>query len=99
LAYAIALSGNDVYIAGTTFGHNNINGSNAVFWKNGVQVSLTPDSIGSTGASIAVYGNNIYVAGTKFYKHEDVATYWRNGQAILLDTVGPFSADGVATWQ
>ncbi|MDR2543637.1 MAG: hypothetical protein LBC80_09375 [Treponema sp.] len=73
---SIALSGNDVYIAGSS-------GMDwqAVYWKNGTQVELN----GRTATSIAVSGNNIYVAGYfRDSNHRSHACYWKDGERILL---------------
>jgi hypothetical protein len=71
-ATAIAISGNDVYVAGTETGYDNpfpvLNFLNAraLYWKNGVPTYLTSDAISSAASSIAVSGNDVYVAGYSY---------------------------------
>jgi predicted RecA/RadA family phage recombinase len=64
---AIAVSGNDVYIAGTEYDGIIVNGFHrgvAKYWKNGVPVVLTDGSAHAVAESIAVNGSDVYVAGT-----------------------------------
>jgi hypothetical protein len=69
-ARAIAVSGNDVYVAG----HE---GGTAVYWKNGVKVNLTDGKDQADAYSISVVGNDVYVCGVD----SRVVTYWVNGVA------------------
>jgi hypothetical protein len=65
-ANAIAVSGNDVYLAGYETGYNfqtDTNYTHAVYWKNGERVMLGDTTTFSEAKSIAVSGNDIYVAG------------------------------------
>ena len=57
LGHAIAVSGNDVYVAGVIPPH-------AKYWKNGVVVSLS-ESI-STALAIAISGSDLYIVGNVF---------------------------------
>ncbi len=103
-ANSIAVSGSDVYVAGTETGvfnqfplPNYIN-SVALYWKNGVPVYLSSDTIGSASLSIAVSGNDVYTAGYSWnphglddnnvpmqeWEHYEEATYWKNGTAVFL---------------
>jgi hypothetical protein len=79
---AMAISGNDVYIAGFTGG-----AEQAVYWKNGQPVML-PNGTSATG--IAVSGNDVYVCGNG---GNNDAVYWKNGVIHLLGTGG---ATGIA---
>jgi hypothetical protein len=79
---AMAVSGNDVYIAGFTSG-----AEQAVYWKNGQPVTL-PNGTSATG--IAVSGNDIYVCGNG---GSNDAVYWKNGVMHILGTGG---ATGIA---
>jgi len=81
VAYSLAVSGNDVYVAGyyttgvtqTQFG---------IYWKNGMPVYLTDGSTGTEAAnSIAVSGTDVYVAG---YGNNGSAKYWKNGNPVNL---------------
>ena len=75
-ATAIAVAGNDVYVAG-------YEGGVAKYWKNGVAVTLEGANDGGA-TSIAVSGNDAYVAGTEFSDNKYVAKYWKNGIAVNL---------------
>jgi hypothetical protein len=76
-AKAIALSGSDVYIAGTAGDSNN---PVAAYWKNGVKVLLQG---GFMANSIAVVGNDVYVGGETL---NGAAIYWKNGTSTSLGT-------------
>lgn len=56
----------------------------AICWKNGVAIPLTTTGY-SFATSITVNGNDVYITGgmTKG-NSEDIATYWKNGNAITL---------------
>ena len=77
-AYAIAVSGNDVYVAGRVAGDPQ---GKACYWKNGVEVDLTDGSADSLANSIAVQGNDVYVAGRNGF----TAEYWKNGTPVVLN--------------
>jgi len=85
LAYAIAVSGNDVYVAGD----ENINGVIlATIWKNGTATHLTGPTVFSTASAIAVSGTNVYVAGNVINSAgATTATLWKNGAATNLGAV------------
>src|SRR5690606_2777381 len=90
-ATAIAVVGNDVYIAG---GGTNGRRGVARYWKNGKVGYLSNGSKDNAGAiGIAVSNDNIYLAGFE----NDVAQCWKNGVATkLADGYRPTSiiADG-----
>lgn len=72
-AMSIAVSGSDVYVAGTIYSSPYTQG---VYWKNGAQVSLDNANFkDSYSGSIAVSGSNVYVAGNM---NHDVLGYWTN---------------------
>ncbi|HQW93057.1 MAG TPA: hypothetical protein PKY28_08145 [Ferruginibacter sp.] len=74
-AYAIAVSGNDVYVVGS----DGVSG--ARLWKNGTAINLT----GLRGPySIAVAGNDVYVGCNQLIGTTEVAVYWKNGQVVPL---------------
>ncbi|HTD41231.1 MAG TPA: hypothetical protein VK671_11465 [Mucilaginibacter sp.] len=105
-ANAIAVSGNDVYVVGTTWpiNQNSSSYSNAVVWKNGVTIMLSPDSTGSEANSIAIQGNDVYVVG---YIHDLVSQtangtqynakpiYWKNGVPATLPNAGSITSVAV----
>lgn len=79
-AYAIAVSGNDVYVTGAI-------DDKAVYWKNGQLIQLQSSSIRSSSRSIAIDGEDIYVTGIVCndpYWTEVHAVYWKNGQEFQL---------------
>ena len=80
---AMAISGNDVYIAGFTTGGPD----QAAYWKNGELVTL-PN--GSSATGIVVTGNDVYVCGNGANNN---AVYWKNGIIHILGTGG---ATGIA---
>jgi len=91
---AMAISGNDVYIAGTQSDGKLVNGSRASvakYWKNGVAIILSDGSNSAEANSIAISGNDVYVAGFEYEGpplHNgfpaSVAKYWKNGEPVRL---------------
>ena len=86
---SIAVSGNDVYVAGgevpniySVFPNEP---TTAKYWKNGSEVILGKE-LYSYANAIAVVNNDVYVAGSesKFSDSGVVAKYWKNGQAVSL---------------
>jgi hypothetical protein len=80
-ANAIAIYGNDVFVAG--WGSE----SGAKYWKNGVSVNLGADASpapNSEAKGIAVFGNHVYVAGYEIENKIPVAKYWKDGVAVKL---------------
>ena len=91
-AESIAVSGTDVYVAGTEWNGKSyqIQGSAdtyrksvAKYWKNGKPINLTDGTEDAVAKSIAVSGTDVYVAGTV----NGYATYWKNGVAVKLSNV------------
>lgn len=83
-AGSIAVVGNDVYIAGFV-------DRSAVYWKNGVKVTLpllSGKGIGSS-AGIAVQGNDIYVSGYQLGSDGASSVYWKNGIPVKLPNANP----------
>ena len=90
---SIAVSGSDVYVAGTQWDGNLIQYNNgntvynrtpvAKYWKNGAPVNLTDGSKWAEAKSIVVSGTDVYVAGFE----GGVAKYWKNGSPVILGDV------------
>jgi hypothetical protein len=88
-AYAVTVSGNDVYVSGIAD-----DGLDAILWKNGnAQVLMNGGPIhdGMTGAdakSIIVSGSDVYVAGTIWavvhLGGSSEAVLWKNGVTQIL---------------
>ena len=98
LSTAIAVSGNDVYVAGIGITGNIYSGPQnyiAKYWKNGNAINLTDGTKGAQAWSIAISGNDVYVAGKEWsgrsYEDENgnpsqksIAKYWKNGIPVIL---------------
>lgn len=89
--YSLAVSNNDVYMAG--WGQGNF----ATYWKNENPIELSPAyspptlSILATASSIAVSGNDVYVSGSQYEQLSQIggwsnvfAEYWKNGNLVKL---------------
>jgi hypothetical protein len=82
-ANAIAVSGSDVYVAGSA---SNGTGQTAAYWANGAVITLSSSGMSYSAANaIAVSGSNVYVAGYE----ENIAgngnaVLWVNGTATTL---------------
>src|SRR5258708_14507758 len=77
-AYRVAVSGNDVYVAGQ-------NPTGCLIWKNSIQQPALTKAYDIT--DMAVVGNDIYVTGTEFNPndiHSAIATVWQNGLPTIL---------------
>lgn len=82
-AYSIAVSGNDIYVAGEM-------GGNATYWKNGVAVNCLPSQdLRSSLSSVFVSGNDVYVAGYMAGSDHGYALYWKNGIRVWLTKASP----------
>ncbi len=92
-ANSIAVSGNDVYVAGyedtIIAGYG---GTIVKYWKNGKSVNLTDGStIIADATSIVVSGSNVYVAGYDYPGYNAVAVYWKNGVRVNLTDESNFA--------
>ncbi|WP_053003987.1 FKBP-type peptidyl-prolyl cis-trans isomerase N-terminal domain-containing protein [Sphingobacterium sp. Ag1] len=80
-ATSIAISGNDIYVAGNI-------GGQGVYWKNGQETRLTKDKKDWNYAySIIVKDGDVYVAGChrdRSRTPSDLAMYWKNGLPVEL---------------
>ena len=88
IAFAIASSGNDIYIVGYINGPN----STAVYWKNGVMTKLTDSGNSSAAYSINIQGSDVYIAGNIVNSAgKGEAAYWKNGSLTVLPDHGIYS--------
>jgi hypothetical protein len=100
-ATAIAVDGNDVYVAGGYYEGTSPHGVlYPVYWKNGTRFVLPtvyagnerPESgvkEGGNAEAIAIAGKDVYIAGWDGHR----AVYWKNGERFEL----PAGADGNAS--
>lgn len=83
IAYAIAVSGNDVYVGGIE--RDDLSGHETIkYWKNGIPKTLSMSSSLAEFGSMTVVGNDVYVAGSEAENTGRVAKYWKNGNEIKL---------------
>ena len=85
----ILVSGNDVYITGSSLTSNNTATAAAVYWKNGNLINLTqniPNIVAAFTKGVAVSGSDVYVCGYLYSGYNDSldAVYWKNGQVNYL---------------
>ncbi len=80
-ANAIAIVGNDIYVAGHIV-NNNI--QTACYWKNSTITILdNQNNYPSNAYDICVSGNNVYIAGYEAHGQQQYkATIWKNGKPI-----------------
>jgi hypothetical protein len=102
-AYAIAVAGNDVYVAGSASDPATAPGYNsACYWKNEMPVFLYSSSsyVNGVAHSIFLSDTNIYVVG-RIYSPLlapalEIAVYWKNGKATeLTDSLSASVANSV----
>lgn len=83
IAYAIAVSGNDVYVGGIErddpSGHETIK-----YWKNGIPTTLSMGSSLAEFGGMTVVGNDVYVVGSEAENNGRVIKYWKNGVETRL---------------
>lgn len=84
IATSIAVSLNDVYVAGTKYIGNT---SVAMYWKNGQSFQLADGRVPSTATAVSVIGTEVYISGSE----GNYAKYWNNGISYNL-TDGKFRA-------
>lgn len=77
--FGIAVSGADVHTAGATF-------LTAKAWKNTTAVNLTASvgAVESNSSGIDLAGSDVYIVGYQKIGGKFTATYWKNGQPVIL---------------
>ena len=97
----IYVSGEDVYISGGSNSYYADKDSSlqfARYWKNGVDINLTPGLVEKNGTTIAefpmttgifVNGDDVYLSGLRGYYQ---ALYWKNGSPVFLTTEQTYGA-------
>jgi hypothetical protein len=100
-ASAIAVSGNDVYVAGYSTANNK---TFAIWWKNGIRMVLGDSTFSGTTTSILVSGDDIYITGAQSRINDttasfggdphNIAVYWKNSTRVFL---GDSSVEGIAS--
>jgi hypothetical protein len=94
VAYAIAVSGNDVYVGGIEYDANG--DSYLKYWKNGIPTTLSMGPLAEFG-SMTVVGNDVYVCGNEIDNTKHVAKYWKNGvETKLTDGTNHANAYAIA---
>ncbi|MBS1948628.1 MAG: hypothetical protein JST47_12755 [Bacteroidetes bacterium] len=87
-AYAVAVSGTDVYTAGTFRASAPPNYYwAAYYWKNNVPYPLTDGSKNAAAIGISFSGSDLYVCGYEIKaigSIYDIACYWKNGARVNL---------------
>lgn len=94
-AYAVAVSGNDVYVAGCECEDEEYDmlKNRPVLWHNGVPSYLADYGYAN---DMVVAGADIYVAGFVTHDWNNDATLWKNGRAQKLSDSGISAATGIA---
>ena len=91
-ANAIAVSGNNVYVAGYTVDPNGSGTDIATYWVNGKPITLDP----GMATAICVSGSDVYVAGNIYNSISGFSpVYWKNGIKQSLQGNGTANAIGV----
>ncbi|MGZ4008996.1 MAG: hypothetical protein ACXVJV_17660, partial [Mucilaginibacter sp.] len=85
-AYAIAVKGKDVYIAGYVSTGSGL--GTPTYWKNGVPTSVTDFSTFATAGFIAVTDSAVYLGGSR---DNGVPAYWKNGVPMEVVNASPGS--------
>lgn len=86
-ANSIAVSGNDVYVAGIEYNSTTLR-QNARLWKNGAVVGLTDGANWSFANDVAIGGNNVYVVGQETIGGVPTPLLWSNGVRATLPFTG-----------
>jgi hypothetical protein len=96
---AIAVSGNNIYVAGYEESANGY--ETAMIWKNGQGTALSGGAGISVANAVAVDGNNVYAAGVVLVLDANgngtyQAVYWQNGVQTVLPAQGSYGSSATA---
>jgi hypothetical protein len=88
-ATGICTLNDDYYACGI---QDNLAGTQAVYWKNGLQTFLTTKAVNAYATAICTYNNDIYISG--YIRNGDLkkAVYWKNNEAPVYLTVNTFAS-------
>ena len=91
IAYSIAVSNGNVYVAGYAIHPGGLGYAAtyvAAYWKNGSYVNLGGSN--SVARSVFVSGDDVYVAGAqRNSNYQTIFKYWKNGTAVDLYDASP----------
>ncbi|HMI02983.1 MAG TPA: IPT/TIG domain-containing protein [Pedobacter sp.] len=90
VATAIAVQGNNVYVAGYTTAANGK--YVATYWKNGVQINLTTDNSSASTGSIVIHQGDVYITGFV----DTWPVYWKNEERVTLPLLPGANAGSTA---
>ncbi len=87
----LAVSGNDIYLAGLEYPSGGV--PKVIQWKNGTVTSLTtntgPSATDARPYDMTVVGNDVYIAGYETASaspYNRLPKYWKNGVAVTLNS-------------
>lgn len=88
----IAISDNDLYVAGYYRANDTVN--KACYWKNGQQVGLPQNNIMGYATSISAFNGKIFIGGLEWQNSTNsLAEYWVNNELIQFNTPNAKSYD------
>lgn len=97
-AVSIAVAGSDIHVLGQAF--KDPEGAFGQYWINGVLTPLTKNMTPSWVGDIKVFGQDVYITGggqidNRPYSSRNYATYWKNGEAVVLADAVDGGAKGI----
>ncbi|MCE7040414.1 hypothetical protein [Dyadobacter sp. CY312] len=86
-AESIAVLGSDIHVLGQA--HRDNTGAFGQYWKNGILTPLTKNMTPAWVGEIKIFGQDVYITGAgqmdnRPYSSPNYATYWKNGEAVVL---------------
>ena len=97
-AESIAVSGSDIHVLGQAY--RDTVGAFGQYWKNGILTTLTKNMTPARVGEIKIFGGDIYITGAgqidnRPYYSPNYATYWKNGEAVVLADAVNGGAKGI----